>query len=1062
MAPSTPTTLIRYKPAVIAVTVISAAYVLYLLRRHVLENKEPPQTQSINLHRSNAIRRHGSRRRRRSTTAEPVSHRIRIEHAVAHASQRDEPYGIYVVNWERRENETTNIVRGPGVELRTDNLRNLELLRGPDWPESLWHALCEQYPTALFRAFLRTEFHAVLSNEDAEELRSTFTTELEVADYLREIASFNAEMRERRSLQDNQQVSEEESAWVANGQGQVDGTGETVSLNAFVQSLERQETVVESDSDDFLDEGADRDSLNTSQNMMDLLYHIGGEQARRAYYVHRGVQCNSCGALPIQGIRYHCINCYDYDLCEACEAGLVHIKTHVFLKIRLPGPTRGVVKDVTPPWYPGKPEMTRETLPTSISRNLLKDIKIDKTELDALYDQFRSLAGASYESDSFDIGMAINRAGFDQYFAVSGQSHHSPPLLVYDRIFAFYDTNNDGLIDFEEFVKGLMNLQDESRDAKLRRIFRGYDLDDDGYVDRKDFLRMFRSYYAYIKEINREVVTHLEEEYTADGLRELLGSSQPISAAFTGAIPHGHASRAGVGKERGANGDLIVPDEQGALENDSDPHEERSTVIASATLGSRGNLRDNRPFRSFGPQPMRDGPVTADVEANFVIEAITHVHDATEDLTSDEPPNLVYEWPPINVIEISDIVAALGREIPLEEIMDPLDRSRVIHAQAVRLSLEYDRDTQERADNALQDRWRRRQFFTDQEEGMSRPPGYTEEDSSDEENDMEPSESAPNSAFMSRRPSMRSRSSSKVRFEDSLTDNDFETRSNTSSRSIPVNERWGGFELSEAEREIGKEILYQTVQQSYNELLDILFKEKEDLCLSARRTRAERRVRANEIRKYVEGQKENKESQDDSLRAADMLRTEELFATAVSGDARMSPSLNIDPETASITSHNALIESTDDGSPSVPDLDTDSGTIPDPTMPQFRPDHETHSGTRFDPTFPQNRPDRSSPPTPPMSNTPKLDPKSRQPLSNAALAVLVTHDVYDVEAKERGGPGKISFEEFAAKMIEDQGDEVEKALGRIEKDEDREGKWPKSAGLGKLQFIGAWLDWASF
>ena len=1059
MAPSTPTTISRYKPAVIAITVISAAYVLYLLRQQVIESNELPQTQNINLHRSNAVRRHGSRRRRMSNTTEPILSSRAVHQALANSAMRRgrlESYGTYVVDWEGRADDTTAV-----VELRLEYLRNLESLREADWPESLWLALCEQYPRALFRAFLHTEFQAPLSNAEAAELRSMLDTELEVPQYLNEIERFNTEMRGLQNQRNDQEMSEEQFTRIADGGGQVDGAGETVSLNAFVQSLERQDTVVESESDDSLDEGADHDSLNTSQNMMDLLYHIGGEQARRAFYVHRGVQCNSCGALPIQGIRYHCINCYDYDLCEPCEAGQVHIKTHVFLKIRLPGPTRGGVKDVTPPWYPGKPEMTRETLPSWVSRNLLRDVKIDKTELDALYDQYRNLAGATYEADLSGIGMAIDRAGFDQYFAVSGKSRHSPPLLVYDRIFAFYDTNNDGLIDFEEFVKGLMNLQDDSRDAKLRRIFRGYDLDDDGYVDRKDFLRMFRSYYAYIKEINRDVVSHLEEEYTSDGLRELLASSQPISAAFTGAIPHGHSSRAGMAKEPDTNGDLVIHDQHGVLVDDSDPHEDRSNVIVAAALGSSTHLRSINTSRSFRPQSTRDRPTIVRDNVS-VVEGRPHRDGTSRDEIAGDDPENANRWPPIynTNIETSDIVAALGHEIRLEDITDPVDRSKVLQAQAERLDLEYDRETQERANNALRERWRRRQFYTDQEEGMSRPLGYTEEDSSDEEKDMETSE--PNSAFISRRPSMRSRSSSKVRFEDNLTDNDFETRSNTSSRSIPVNERWGGFELSEAEREIGKEILYQTVQQSYNELLDILFKEKEDLSLLARRTRAVRQVRADEIRKYVEELKQGEKSQDDALRAADMLRTEELFATAVNGDARMSPNLNIDPETASITSQNALIESTDDATISTRDLVDDLSTRPDLTMPQFRPDHDSGSETKADPTIPQNRPDRSLPPTPSVLISPKIEPKPRQPLSEATLACYVAHNAHDMEVKERGGPGRISFEEFAAKMIEDQGDEVEKALGRLEKDEHVEGKWPKTAGLGKLQFIGAWLEWASF
>jgi hypothetical protein len=51
---------------------------------------------------------------------------------------------------------------------------------------------------------------------------------------------------------------------------------------------------------------------------------------------HVNVGCDMCGASPIMGIRYKCVNCPDFDLCETCEAKDNHDKSHVFLKIRRP------------------------------------------------------------------------------------------------------------------------------------------------------------------------------------------------------------------------------------------------------------------------------------------------------------------------------------------------------------------------------------------------------------------------------------------------------------------------------------------------------------------------------------------------------------------------------------------------------------------------------------------------------------------------------------------------------------------------------------------------------
>ena len=52
--------------------------------------------------------------------------------------------------------------------------------------------------------------------------------------------------------------------------------------------------------------------------------------------IHRGICCNRCGKQNIQGIRYKCVQCMNYNLCENCENSYIHDMKHIMVKIRFP------------------------------------------------------------------------------------------------------------------------------------------------------------------------------------------------------------------------------------------------------------------------------------------------------------------------------------------------------------------------------------------------------------------------------------------------------------------------------------------------------------------------------------------------------------------------------------------------------------------------------------------------------------------------------------------------------------------------------------------------------
>ncbi|KAM5442835.1 hypothetical protein MferCBS31731_002221 [Microsporum ferrugineum] len=598
------------------------------------------------------------------------------------------------------------------------------------------------------------------------------------------------------------------------------------------------------------------------QNLLNLLYHIAEDQARRDGYIHRGVTCNSCGVMPIQGIRYRCANCIDYDLCEACEASQVHILTHLFYKVRIPTPSLGSAKQVQPVLYPGKPNMLPQTLPRNVSKRLKKETNFENTEVDALWDQFRCLANTEWADEPNGLPLAIDRKTFDRCFI---PNRPPPPSLIYDRMFSFYDTNGDGLIGFEEFLKGLASFSNKSMHERLKRIFAAYDIDRDGYVERKDFLRIFRAYYTLSRDLTRDMISGMEDDFMESGSRDVILGSQPVSAAFPGTIPGPDPSRAGEGKRTNLQGDLELIDNEGPLREDGDETGDRNIVLGDAAL--RDTLGPNRPLQRNPSRSDRlpHGPFYGPLSSDSLID---HRGDGYDLVCCDAYPcENFLNWPPAEHVERQDIINALGAYVPLEDVTDFVDRARIGTCLIERLNAAEAEHQSNIRREGIEERWRRRAFYLDEEEGTTGRPIYHEnEDEYEATSDRECNEDSD-----WHNPTPRSRSSSKVRFQDDVTDNEYETRSNqsTSSRSIPLGERWGGYEIPEVERDAGKEILYQVTQQGLNELLDLIFKPKEDLLMEAYRTRAERKRWAKEIERFQEGRYRSKDTNNYGTRNQD-------------------------------------------------------------------------------------------------------------------------------------------------------------------------------------------------
>lgn len=308
-----------------------------------------------------------------------------------------------------------------------------------------------------------------------------------------------------------------------------------------------------------------------------LLYRIAEEQSIKEGYIHRGISCNSCNQLPIRGIRFRCANCFDYDLCEQCEANDQHVKTHVFIKIKVPIPVLGSRRqNPLPVFYPGQPTNHRmheehwehwefQRLPFSTVMQYARNNDLTHPEVEALWDQFHCLASSPVLGGPFDYDLVISRQTFIQCFVPPGSVRTVATNLIYDCMFNFYDTDRDGIISFSEFLSGIACLTKKSKaEERLRRIFDGYDVRQNGCVDREDFLRMFRAYYALNKELTKEMTIARSNKVWLD--EDIIEGSQPISSAFLGGVTINPYLGAGEGKRREeTTGDDLIDDGGGML-----------------------------------------------------------------------------------------------------------------------------------------------------------------------------------------------------------------------------------------------------------------------------------------------------------------------------------------------------------------------------------------------------------------------------------------------------------------------------------------------------------------
>lgn len=830
----------------------------------------------------------------------------------------------------------------------------------------------------------------------------------------------------------------------------------------------------------------DHDGERNGENIVTLLFRVSEDNARRNAYVHRGCQCNGCGMVPIRGIRYRCANCADFDLCEVCESQGLHNKTHVFYKVRIPAPPF-CPRQVQPAWYPGDPDVQVRTLSRYLLTRWSNETGFERVELDAYWEQWTFMANTEWRDDPDGLCLAMDRKTFERCLVPSGGYRHASPNLIHDRMFAFYDTNKDDLIGFDEFLRGVSYRK---RTDKLLRTFEGYDIDGDGYVNRKDFLLMFRAYYVLYKQMHRDILEGLDEHMmTTTEAQQLVNSRAPLSSLFgrEGRVPPADHSRPMEGKVFRSNGEVSVHDGKASVVNDDKPDTSSREEILSglfARPNNRSLFTESFNTSSFGQPRQLQQSNTGSRYISGIINPPTTINDLSalingdasrldniiasirDEVAGHPPPEDGYDSAshssaaaesepeeeeqhtgstsadeirnpdPLPLPDAGRLVNRLSTENELREQSRAfqLDSQRVLHAKRRRVH----------ARRQLHERWKRRQFYLDEEEGGLPPQGW------DEDEDVLVNGLAESSKSPQVAPTL-SRSSSKVRFAKDP--DDYDARLNPSNYgSIP--ERWGGMEIPDAERDAGKEILYQVTQQAFNELLDEIFKNKEDLAVQCVQTKKIRDKYRHLFEHIQPDQGTTTPPPRENIRSSSRpLQDQSLDELLSTSGYTTSPQ----PGDLESSEQPAPVEAQNDGSPKAaedlmePEAATgvDTGNFSaasyiehrDPTMPQFRPNESVTVSSRLietDPSVPGNSGE-------PMQKDPQVntdqDPETKafddDTISQQMLEEWKRLDLAEEEAKQRGGWGKLSYPEFE----------------QIYKEHEFQ-----DSSRNRLDYLGSWID----
>ena len=98
-----------------------------------------------------------------------------------------------------------------------------------------------------------------------------------------------------------------------------------------------------------------------------------------------------------------------------------------------------------------------------------------------------------------------------------------------DHVFNLFDTNQDGVVDFKEYMLLISLFTKGKIQDRIEWLFKMHDIDEDGYIGKAELLYLIQSCFACIQDILIQNNQELDPESRVDFLLKSVNSSDRMN-----------------------------------------------------------------------------------------------------------------------------------------------------------------------------------------------------------------------------------------------------------------------------------------------------------------------------------------------------------------------------------------------------------------------------------------------------------------------------------------------------------------------------------------------------